>query len=374
MMINYQGYLADTGGSPVSDTVKMTFRLYNTSAGGSALWTETHNSVTVSQGIFNVVLGGVNGLTEGLFDEPLYLGMSVGSDSEMTPRRELTSTAYSIRAGSAEKVAGLDTTASSQTSGASKIGVYDEFYHSSATNLQDILDDLDEAISTNKVWSKSGSDISYNNGNVGIGTANPSESLEVTGNIKATGTICDGNGCIGGSSGGGDVFTRWGNGECPEGTELLHSGFAFNGHYQQGGSAEPTCVTAGDVGAEGPGTNYGDLLRPLGTGDLQFMPPGIIERREVKCAKCYVGNPVFEIWGTSTCPRGWTKAYTGYGMGGYYNHARSNRKCVDNVDFDASVRNNTWGEIWEGSVLYENTDIGIYETDRFVKCAICIKE
>lgn len=51
MMINYQGYLADPGGNPVSNTVKMTFRLYNTAAGGSALWTETHNSVTVSSGL-----------------------------------------------------------------------------------------------------------------------------------------------------------------------------------------------------------------------------------------------------------------------------------------------------------------------------------
>jgi len=35
-----------------------------------------------------------------------------------------------------------------------------------------------------------------NSGNVGIGKTNPSEKLEVNGNIKASGTICDSNGCI----------------------------------------------------------------------------------------------------------------------------------------------------------------------------------
>jgi len=36
------------------------------------------------------------------------------------------------------------------------------------------------------------------NGRVGIKTSNPTEELEVNGDIKASGTICDSNGCIGG--------------------------------------------------------------------------------------------------------------------------------------------------------------------------------
>ena len=34
-------------------------------------------------------------------------------------------------------------------------------------------------------------------GNLGVGTINPSEKLDVSGNIQASGTICDGSGCIG---------------------------------------------------------------------------------------------------------------------------------------------------------------------------------
>jgi len=57
-------------------------------------------------------------------------------------------------------------------------------------------------------WSSYGPHIAIlrNNGYVGIGETSPSEKLEVGGNIKASGTICDSVGCIGaGGGGGGDI-------------------------------------------------------------------------------------------------------------------------------------------------------------------------
>ena len=184
------------------------------------------------------------------------------------------------------------------------------------------------------------------------------------------------SGSSGGSGSNGSVFTRWGNGTAPNGTTLLYSGFAFNEHYTQGGgSAEATCVKAGDVGAPGPGSNYGDLLYPLGTGNATRMPPGISPKTEIKCAVVYAESPTFEMWGSQTCPTGWSATYTGYAMGGYYAHAhQSNRKCVDNSEYDFSVPNPNWGAIWYGTVLYSNQNIGIYETNRYLKCAVCAKD
>ncbi len=102
MTMNYQGYLTDSNGDPVDGTVDITFKIYSVSSGGSHLWAETHNSVEVDDGIFNVIL---TGLTTTILDGDRWLGIEVESDGEMTPRKKLTSVAFAIRAGLAESVA-----------------------------------------------------------------------------------------------------------------------------------------------------------------------------------------------------------------------------------------------------------------------------
>jgi len=198
--------------------------------------------------------------------------------------------------------------------------------------------------------------------------------------IKFDGTdwVCVDSPTTGGGIGGsnGSVFIRWGNDTAPAGTTLLYSGYAFNGHHKHGGGgAEATCMKAGDAGAPGPGTYYGDILSPVGTGDPARMPPGISAYTEIKCALVYAEGPSFEMWGSQSCPNGWQVAYKGYGMGAYYyGHSESNRQCVDNFEYDYSVRSSILDSVWYGTILHSNVDIGIYETDRYVKCARCVKK
>lgn len=106
-MVNYQGKLTNSDGTPVDDgTYNIQFSIYNVSTGGTALWTESQ-SVIVTNGIYNVKLGSLTPIPTDILDNSsLYLGVKVGSDSEMTPRIEVTSTFYALKAGNAESLEG----------------------------------------------------------------------------------------------------------------------------------------------------------------------------------------------------------------------------------------------------------------------------
>jgi hypothetical protein len=90
--INYQGRLADSAGNPLSGTYSMAFKLYETSTGGTALTTRT-SQVVITNGLFNTNID----LGTTYFDgRALWLGITVGSDSEMTPRQQLRPVPYAL--------------------------------------------------------------------------------------------------------------------------------------------------------------------------------------------------------------------------------------------------------------------------------------
>jgi hypothetical protein len=108
-LVNYQGQLTDSSGNAVSDgSYGVTFRIYTVSTAGSAIWTEAQ-TVTVSKGLFNAILGSTTGpglstLTPAQINGDLWLGITVGADAEMTPRQQLLGP---LNANNAEFVGGL---------------------------------------------------------------------------------------------------------------------------------------------------------------------------------------------------------------------------------------------------------------------------
>ncbi len=104
-LINYQGELTDPSGTPLDTTVAMTFKIYGVSNGGSAIWTETHPSVAVVSGLFDVSLGSITGLFD-TFSANRWLGVTVGSNSEMTPREQIVSVAHAFRVGTVDGSSG----------------------------------------------------------------------------------------------------------------------------------------------------------------------------------------------------------------------------------------------------------------------------
>jgi len=108
-LINYQGTLTNPAtGNPVPNgQYQITFSIYASNTGGGPLWQETQQ-VTVQNGVFNVLLGSQNALNESIFEgSARYLGVKVGTDSEMIPRQRLASVPYAFQAENAQMLQGL---------------------------------------------------------------------------------------------------------------------------------------------------------------------------------------------------------------------------------------------------------------------------
>jgi hypothetical protein len=163
-LINYQGRLTDAAGNPLTGSYNMTFRLYT---GGAVCWTEAQ-TVNVTYGVLNVLLGNVTPIPPNCFTSPnLELGVRVGSDSEMTPRRRVVSAGYAYKA---EEAVDADTLDGSHAS------AFASTSHGHAS-LDAADGDPQRALLVD------------NDGNIGIGTMNPARKLEVNGDALIKGAL-----------------------------------------------------------------------------------------------------------------------------------------------------------------------------------------
>ena len=93
--LSVQGSLQNFNGTAVDNGVyDITFKLYTTDAGGTAIWSEVQ-SVNLIGGVYSVLLGEVNPLNVP-FDQTYYLGLTIPGGPEHTPRARLTSSPYAI--------------------------------------------------------------------------------------------------------------------------------------------------------------------------------------------------------------------------------------------------------------------------------------
>lgn len=292
--LNYQGVLTDAGGSAVTDgTYQLVFRLYDVAAGGSALWQETHASVQVTKGIFEVILGSTTPIDLDFYSQ-YYLGISVEGEAELSPRVKLTSAAYSFLS---KGTRGQDNIFPS--SGSVGIGVMTPFYPLTINgpadkqvgisyngyNSQYASIYVNAAVGTARpaigycrgaleAMTLYDTDDRYKirvdginhvavtpTGEVGIGDMNPAEKLEVAGAVRIGTTANTNAGTIrwtgsdfeGYDGGGWQSLTGGGSGSLPSGTSgqtLRHSGsdwVATSNLYNDGtdigiGTDSPSCA------------------------------------------------------------------------------------------------------------------------------------
>jgi hypothetical protein len=97
-LLNFQGRLAKPDGTPVPDgTYSFKFSLFTAATGGTLKWTET-DTVKVHNGVFAVLLGKTTALTDSVFAGNVWLEIKAGSDPALTPRQQLVSAAYAMKA------------------------------------------------------------------------------------------------------------------------------------------------------------------------------------------------------------------------------------------------------------------------------------
>jgi hypothetical protein len=91
--VNYQGRLADAGGSPLTGVYAMSFSLYDAASGGTRVWgPESHPTVQVSTGLFSVGLGSqtAGGIPTSTWNGDRYLEITVDGET-LSPRELLRS-------------------------------------------------------------------------------------------------------------------------------------------------------------------------------------------------------------------------------------------------------------------------------------------
>ena len=120
-LINYQGKLTDTAGSPLpSGAYGIKIQIWSSATVGQLVWGQEYSNVAVVNGVFNIILGAggttVSGAAAkdrglafnesdrfiGLIVTKGATGLAIANASEIVPRQQILSTPYALRAQVAE--------------------------------------------------------------------------------------------------------------------------------------------------------------------------------------------------------------------------------------------------------------------------------
>ncbi|MFH1686001.1 MAG: hypothetical protein ABIE70_00595 [bacterium] len=106
-LISYQGRVLDDNGETVNNSYDIVFRIYAAAVGGSPLWTETHPSIKILDGLFTVSLGTYTAFGT-LFDgSQFWLSVQLVGEGESSERIPLVMVPYAYRSEIADSAVNL---------------------------------------------------------------------------------------------------------------------------------------------------------------------------------------------------------------------------------------------------------------------------
>jgi hypothetical protein len=97
--ISYQGVLTDDTGTLITETLDIRFDIYSQESGGASIWNETHTSVSIANGLFNVQLGSVTPFGTLDFGQEIWLEITIdpsGTNAILSPRTAFNASGYAL--------------------------------------------------------------------------------------------------------------------------------------------------------------------------------------------------------------------------------------------------------------------------------------
>lgn len=218
-LVPYQGRLTSDVGVPLGGPVNMRVVFYDAATGGTALWSEDHSSVALTNGVFFIQIGSETsgGVSDAALDAAnVWLGVRATEDlgenldnvPEQSPRTQIGMAPFSAKATSAEQLVepgSFDPAVNVDASGFVGIGTPTpstrlHIKGSSSLDSSILIDSTDASAGLFIVSDSTGlvgiispdetDDLRFqtgssdrmtirDNGNVGIGTTNPGTKLEI---------------------------------------------------------------------------------------------------------------------------------------------------------------------------------------------------
>ncbi|MDZ4846621.1 MAG: hypothetical protein SH857_13860 [Chitinophagales bacterium] len=173
-------------------------------------------------------------------------------------------------------------------------------------------------------------------------------------------------------------FTNWGRNDCPATSQLVYTGYAAGGNIGHTGSGANTlCLTNAPIYAAFSTANQdGNLLYGVEmlTSGYGLATLAGFHGYDMLCAVCEAtGNEALMMPGTTNCPSGWIRQYSGYVMSAHYTQRKGEFVCVNASPVAYGSNVNTGGDYWYPTETELGSLTAPYVHDREVTCCICTR-